>query len=250
MKELYIKENHPCGFLGCLLLNSNKFVYNFVMFLFSKLGLILVGIQTVLVVLIPVFAKIFSGSCSFICIFTQEQGYFFLFNLPGMYIKSLPFIHQFIESLETFQQRLNGEISVISYTLIFLFSAIIYYIIGLGIEIILWKKLNQFQNMKKAVFVVILGVFLSLVLFIVLSESVIRIANKLGQRIEQFQRCKNKNGFNAYEWETIKSEFNCKNGQYDGSYRVYKNGEPDQEYTYKNGKMICEKQYQCHKDLN
>lgn len=218
------------------------------MILFSKLGLILIGLQLLLTALIPVFTKIFDQSCSIICIFSEEQGYFILFNIPGLYIASIPFMHEFIKNLGAEQQRLSGEITLISNILIFILSAIIYYIIGLGIETIWRKKLSQ-MNKKKAFIMLILGVFVSLILFIVLAELFMNITSKIGQKVEQFQRCKDKNGFNTYEWEIFKYEFYCKNGQYDGAYKVYKDGIPDVEYTYKKGKMICETQYSCGKDF-
>lgn len=217
--------------------------------LFSRLGLILVGIQTLLTVLIPIFAKIFPSSCSIICIFTEEQVYFFLFNLPGNYITSIPFINEFIKHLGTQEQQLSGKITIFHYISIFLSASIIYYFMGLIIEAIFRKMSIRFENKKKSAIVIVVCFFLGLILFVVLSESFIRIADKVGDRIEQLQRCKNKNGFNTYEWMTVKSEFYCKNGLYDGSYKVYRNGVPDVEYTYKNGTMICEKQYRCGKDL-
>lgn len=208
----------------------------------------MIGLQLLLTVLIPVFTKIFDQSCSIICIFSEEQGYFILFNIPGLYIASIPFMHEFIKNLGTEQQRLSGEIILISNILIFILSAIIYYAIGLGIETIWRKKLSQ-MNKKKAFIMLILGVFVSLILFIVLAELFMNITSKIGQKVEQFQRCKDKNGFNTYEWEIFKYEFYCKNGQYDGTHKVYKDGIPDVEYTYKNGKMICETQYSCGKDF-
>lgn len=219
------------------------------MIFFTRLGLILIGIQLLLTIFIPIFVKIFPSSCSIICIFSEEQGYFFLFNLPGIYLSSIPFISDFIMSLRTTQERLSGEITLLSNIITFLLSSIVYYFIGLGIETVLRKKLIKFKNRRQAILIIILGVFLSLISFIALAESFVKIAINVGQRLEQFQRCKNKNGYNTYEWKIFKYEFSCKNGLYDGTYKVYENGMPYKAYTYKNGKMICKNQYQCGKDL-
>lgn len=219
------------------------------MFFISRLGLVLIGIQVLSVLLIPLFAKIFPSSCSFICIFTEEQGYFFLFNLPGQYLASIPFVSEFIKNLGTPEQQLSGKLTIYHYASIFLFASIAYYFMGLIIEIIFLKMSIRFESKKKAAIFIAVCVFLGLVLFVTLAESFMKITDKLGERMEQFQRCKNKNGFNTYEWKIFKFEFYCKNGQYDGPYTVYENGLPDREYTYKKGQMICENQYNCGKDL-
>lgn len=148
---------------------------------FSKIGITLVGIQTLLVALVPLFAKLFPTGCNIICIFSEQQGYFILFNVPGMFLLGLPFMYQLIMSLETPQQRLSGQLTPAFYIVVFLLSALVYYFIGFGIEKLFHKQLKKVKRKTwKVIFIAVMFTF-ALIAFIAIAQSIVSIVSNLGQ---------------------------------------------------------------------
>lgn len=110
-------------------INTAKIVTKFIN-RFSRLGLIFVSIHFALVLLIPLWVKLFPLSCGFICIFSKEQGYFFLFNIPGWIIVYGTFIINILQFLKPEVVRLSGKITTLDNVTVFIFSSISYYLIG------------------------------------------------------------------------------------------------------------------------
>lgn len=105
---------------------------------FSLLGLIFVFIHAILVLLIPLWIKIFpqSHSCGiFPCIFSDGQSLFFLFNLPGM-LSSFLFL-PFLQWLKPREVKLSGKFTMVDYIPVYIISAIFYYFLGAILQFIL-----------------------------------------------------------------------------------------------------------------
>lgn len=107
----------------------------------SKFGLILVGIQTVLVVLIPLWTKLYQFPCNVICILSDQIGYFILINIPGWLLWGTP-VGRIPDIFKPQAVKLSGEIFITDYLFMFLSTAIVYYLIGWIIEK-LWKNLHH-----------------------------------------------------------------------------------------------------------
>lgn len=107
----------------------------------SRLGLILMGIQTVLLLLIPLWTKLYQFPCNVICILSDQIGYFILLNIPGWLLWGTP-MGRILDGLKPQIVKLSGEIYITDYLFMFISSAIIYYLIGWLIEK-LWKKLHH-----------------------------------------------------------------------------------------------------------
>ena len=101
---------------------------------FSRLGLTFVGIHATLVLLIPLWVKLFPPSCNIICIFYGELSYFLLFNIPGQFSAYL--ILPMLQVFKSHEVRLSGDLTMIDYIPIYLFSAIFYYFVGVLIQIV------------------------------------------------------------------------------------------------------------------
>jgi hypothetical protein len=107
-------------------------------YLLKNLGIKLEVVHFLLVALIPLWVRIFPSHCSFICIFSPEQGFFFLFNLPGMFIEGT-FFFDILQALRPEKVRLSGDIIAIDYITMYLFSALTYYIMGFFVEYLIEK---------------------------------------------------------------------------------------------------------------
>lgn len=102
-----------------------------------RLGLILIGIQVVLTILIPLWTKLYSFPCNVICLIPDNLSFFMLINLPGF------LIFGFLLETPTLKFLLSSpKLHLISYTTTFAISSTIYYFIGWAIEK-LWKKLHH-----------------------------------------------------------------------------------------------------------
>ena len=115
---------------------------------FSRLGLVFVGMHALLVLLIPVWIKLFPPSCNIICIFSSEQSYFFLFNMPGWLITFGTFIVNILQEIKPEKVRLSGQITVIDNAVMFAFSSIVYFLIGALIQS-MWVKLKNNLRRKR-----------------------------------------------------------------------------------------------------
>lgn len=109
----------------------------------SRLGLVLVGIQTVLLLSIPLLTKVYQFPCNVICILSDQIGYFILLNIPGWLLWGTP-VGRVLDSLKPQTIKLSGEIYITDYLFMFLFSAVAYYLIGFLIEK-LWHRWRQPQ---------------------------------------------------------------------------------------------------------
>ena len=107
----------------------------------STMVALFVGLQALLTILIPFFASIFHDSCTGFCILSDEEGFFLLFNYPGLIFLSNPWINNLIKTFETEQQRLSGEFTLPYYIITFILAAIFYYIFGMIVETIWQKKI-------------------------------------------------------------------------------------------------------------
>ncbi|GEM_PF-3149054 len=104
----------------------------------SRLGLIFVGTQTVLVSLIPLWAKLYHFPCDVICIFSDNLSYFLLFNFPGWILSITP-VTYILDIMRPLSVKLKGDFFITDYLFLFLSSSIIYYFIGFLIEK-LWHR--------------------------------------------------------------------------------------------------------------
>ena len=107
----------------------------------SRLGLIFVGIQTILVLLIPLWAKFYQFPCNVMCILSNAFGYFVLLIIPGWLLWGTP-MGRVLDGLKPQTVKLSGDIYITDYLFMFISSAMFYYLIGFFIER-LWKKLRH-----------------------------------------------------------------------------------------------------------
>lgn len=100
----------------------------------SKLGVILITIQLILSISLPLWVGLLPNSCNdFICIFTPYQAYFFLFNLPGLFISGIPFIFDFLHSIQPVSVQMKGDLYYTDYLFMFITSSVVYYLLGMVI---------------------------------------------------------------------------------------------------------------------
>ncbi len=104
----------------------------------SRLGSIFVGIQIILVLLIPLWTRLYQFSCNIICILSDEIVYFILFNIPGWLVWGTP-LGRILDVLKSQAVKSSGDIYITDYFFMFLASSIIYYLIGFLIEK-LWHR--------------------------------------------------------------------------------------------------------------
>lgn len=107
----------------------------------SKLGLIFVGTQTVLLLLIPLWTKLYQFPCNVLCILSDSFGYFVILNIPGWLLWGTP-IGRILDIFKPQTVKLSGEVYMTDYLFMFLSSATIYYFISVLIEK-LWHRWHR-----------------------------------------------------------------------------------------------------------
>lgn len=109
----------------------------------SKLGIFFVVVHVLLILLIPLWVKIFGRGCGFFfCALTAEEVHFMFFNLPGLFITSFEPAHNLLHQIEPSSVRQTGEIFIGRKIVEFLISSIFFYFTGFGVEK-LWKKFRK-----------------------------------------------------------------------------------------------------------
>lgn len=115
-----------------------------------SLGLKFVFGHAILTLLIPLWTKIFpsSHSCGlFPCIFSDEQGLFFLFNIPGLFGSF--FVLPMLQWFKPENVRLSGKLTMVDYIPIYLISALFYYFAGTILQIVFQiKSKKSIYNFK------------------------------------------------------------------------------------------------------
>ena len=108
----------------------------------SKMGISFVIIQLFLSVLVLTLSQFINSTCDTFCVGSIHDVFFFIINIPGWLFWGT-FYDQLFSTLKPQESLLSGNLYITDYLIIFIFSSIVYYLLGMIIGKFLRKGKAQ-----------------------------------------------------------------------------------------------------------